>query len=213
MVFPDARPLILSTEQRPDFDVIVSLVPTGARVLDLGCGSGELMERLIAERQAVAQGVDLHQPSVITSISKGLSVFHGDIQEGLADLRNRSYDYVLLSRTLQQVHDPETVIREMLRVGRFAIVSFPNFAYWKLRVHLLLHGTLPVSPALPYAWHNTPNIRLITIADFEAFCKLSGFTVLKKIALSIGDGRHPSQVHVCPDWRGEYGMFLLTLPE
>ena len=116
MTYLDARPLLDSTEARPDFDVIVDWVPTGARVLDLGCGTGELMERLARDRQVKAQGVDLHQPSITACISKGLSVFHGDIHEGLADLRDNSFDFVILSRTLQQVSDPDSIIREMLRV-------------------------------------------------------------------------------------------------
>lgn len=201
---------MLSTESRPDFDVIVRLVPAGARVLDLGCGTGELMARLVREKGVRAQGVDLHQPSVTACISKGLSVFHGDIHEGLGDLRDGTFDYIILSRTLQQIQDPDRVISEMLRVGSRAIVSFPNFAFWRVRLHLLLTGTLPVSPALPYAWYNTPNIRLITIADFEKFCAAVGFTILEKVALYIGDGRRPRQVHAFPDLRGEYGMFVLA---
>jgi len=209
MIFTDAQPLILSTDCRPDYDIIVHLVPDGVRVLDLGCGTGELMERLVRERHAVTRGVDLHQPSVSACISKGLSVFHGDIYEGLADLPDDSFDFVILSRTLQQVSEPDGVIREMLRVGSRAIVSFPNFAYWRIRLHLTAKGTLPVSDALPYAWFNTPNIRLITLTDFEDFCRRSGFAILEKVALSIGDGRHPRQIHHLTDWRGEYGMYLL----
>lgn len=209
MVFADAQPLIFSTDRRPDYDVILRLVPAGARVLDLGCGQGELMERLVRERGARAQGVDKHQPSVTACIGKGLSVFQGDIHEGLADLRDATFDYVILSRTLQQVPDPDKVISDMLRVGARAIVSFPNFAFWRVRVHLFTTGTLPVSEALPYAWYNTPNIRLITIADFEKFCHTQGFVIEKKVSIYIGDGSRPRQVHLCPDWRGEYGMFLL----
>ena len=201
MTFPDAQPLVPLVEgQRVDFDVIVSLVPQGARVLDLGCGAGELMLRLARERGALAQGVDLHQPSVTACISQGLSVFHGDIHEGLADLPDDSFDYVILSRTLQQVPDPDVVIRQMLRVGPRAIVSFPNFAYWRIRLHLLLHGKLPVSSALPYAWYNTPNIRLITIADFEDFCEKEGFAVLERIAMEIGDGSLPPKISRGNGW-------------
>jgi methionine biosynthesis protein MetW len=209
MIFPDAQPLILSSERRPDFDLIVSCVPPGARALDLGCGNGELMARLIQEKRALCRGVDRHQPSVTACISHGLSVFHGDIHEGLADLPNDAFDYVILSRTLQQVADPDVVIRQMLRVGHHAIVSFPNFAYWPIRWHLMVHGTLPLTPALPYAWFNTPNIRLITITDFEEFCARQGFELLEKFALCIGDGTRPRQVHLWPDWRGEVGVFVL----
>ena len=209
VTFLDPRPILNATDARPDFDIIVNWVAPGARVLDLGCGTGELMERLLRERQAVVQGVDLHQPSITACISKGLSVFHGDLHEGLADLRDGSFDVIVLSRTLQQVPDPDRVIREMLRVGKRAIVSFPNFAYWRLRLHLLLHGTLPVSPALPYAWYNTPNIRLITIVDFEKFCAEQGYAILDHLALNIGTGRHARVVRKFCDLCGEYGMFQL----
>ena len=201
--------MLLSAEHRPDFDIIVGLIPRGSRVLDLGCGSGELLERLVREKTVTARGVDLHQPSVSACISKGLSVFQGDLHEGLADLPDHSFDYVILSRTLQQVKDPDQVIRQMLRVGARAIVSFPNFAYWRIRLHLLFRGTLPISPALPYAWYNTPNIRLITIADFEDFCRKHGFDILRRVALRIGNGDDPQLIDRLAGWRGELGMFVL----
>ncbi len=208
VTYADAQPLLLSGDGRPDFDIIVSLVDRGVRVLDLGCGTGELMERLVREKGAVARGVDRHQPSVTACIAKGLSVFHGDLHEGLGDLPNDASDVVILSRTLQQVPDPDEVIRAMLRVAPRAIVSFPNFAFWRIRLHLLLHGTLPISPALPYAWYNTPNIRLITLADFEDFCARESFTILERVALTI-DGARARTIHLGADWRGEYGLFLL----
>lgn len=211
VIFADAQPLIISTEgERPDFDIIVKLVATGARVLDLGCGNGELMERLTRERQATARGVDLHQPSVSQCISKGLSVMHGDIHEGLAALPDHSFDYVILSRTLQQVQDPDALIHDMLRVGAYAIVSFPNFAFWRIRMYLLLHGHLPISPALPYAWYNTPNIRLITLTDFIDFCRNHQITIRELIALDTGTPHHPRQVRCLVNFRAEYGIFLLS---
>ncbi len=209
MNYIDAQPLINSVGSRPDYDIIVDLVPPAVRVLDLGCGTGELMERLQHERGATARGVDLHQPSVTACIAKGLSVFHGDLHDGLNDLPDNASDYVVLSRTLQQVQDPHRVISEMLRVGTYAIVSFPNFAFWRVRMHLMFTGTLPMSPALPYKWYNTPNIRIVTIADFESFCRENNFTIMRKVALFVGDGAHPRQVSIYPDWRGEYGIFLL----
>ncbi|HEY3376961.1 MAG TPA: methionine biosynthesis protein MetW [Armatimonadota bacterium] len=206
----NAQPLLLAADgHRADYEIIVRMVSEGARVLDLGCGTGELLERLVRERRATARGVDLHQPSVSACISKGLSVFHGDIHEGLADLRDDSFDYVILSRTLQQVPDPDHIIHEMLRVGTHAIVSFPNFAFWRVRLHLLCQGTLPISQALPYAWYNTPNIRLITLADFTDFCQKQDLAILAKAALDTRNATHPRLVHHCINWRAEYGIFML----
>lgn len=211
MLVSDIRPLIVTQEGlRPDYDIIVGMVANGARVLDLGCGNGELMERLVRERRVLARGVDIHQPAVSACISKGLSVFHGDIHEGLADLPDDSFDFVILSRTLQQVPDPAEVIRQMLRVGSRAIVSFPNFAFWRIRWHFLFKGTLPISKALPYAWYNTPNIRLITMADFIDFCQHEHFEILRTAALDTGrNGAHPRQLRHSINWRAEYGIFLL----
>ncbi|HEX2950676.1 MAG TPA: methionine biosynthesis protein MetW [Armatimonadota bacterium] len=211
MTFLDSQPVIITGEgNRLDYDLIVQMVQPETRVLDLGCGTGELMERLVRERNVLARGVDLHQPSVSECISKGLSVYHGDIHDGLADLRDQSFDYVILSRTLQQVPDPEIVIREMLRVGKYAIVSFPNFAFWRIRLHLLLKATLPISPALPYAWYNTPNIRLITMGDFADFCTKHRFSILATAALDTDNDKHPRQIHHLISWRAEYGIFLLA---
>ena len=210
VIFADAQPLIIAPEgERPDFDIIVKLVSVGARVLDLGCGNGELMERLIRERGATVRGVDLHQPSVSQCIRKGLSVMHGDIHEGLEALADQSFDYVILSRTMQQVRNPRELIHEMLRVGAHAIVSFPNFAFWRIRLHLLLHGNLPISPALPYAWYNTPNIRLITLTDFIDFCRKHQIAIRQLIALDTGNPQHPRQVRHCINFLAEYGICLL----
>ncbi len=207
----DITPLLPAGEgKRLDYDIIVSIVSTGSRILDLGCGNGELMERLINEKKCNARGVDIHHPSVSASISKGLSVFHGDIHEGLEDLGDNTYDYVILSRTLQQVADPDKVIQQMLRVGKHAIVSFPNFAYWRIRLTVMLRGRLPISAALPYSWYDTPNIRIVTISDFEDFCKIQKMNVLKKFAITIDNGENPRKVAFLPDLLGEYGMFLLS---
>ena len=210
MSFVDAQPVIITEEgRRPDFDIIAGLIPEGARVLDLGCGTGELLERLVRERQVMARGVDIHQPSVSACISKGLSVFHGEIHEGLQAVPDNAFDYVILSRTLQQVPDPDIVIAEMLRVGSYAIVSFPNFAFWKIRLHLLFRGTLPISPALPYAWYNSPNIRIITLADFIDFCEKEQLVIHRQIGIDTGNPQHPRYVHRLLNWRAEYGLFLL----
>ena len=190
---------------RFDYKVILDMVEKGSKVLDLGCGTGELLELLVKERGCVVSGVDKHEPSIIQCMAKGISVLHADISEGLRDLGDNTYDYVILSRTLQQISDPDKTMLEMLRVGKRAIVSFPNFSFWPIRMQLLLTATLPESKALPYHWFNTPNIRVITLKDFEKFTKMFGFKIVQMVALK-SNGK---KVKFFPSWFSEYGIFSL----
>lgn len=156
--------------RRLDYEIIANLVEENSRVLDLGCGSGELLQLLIRKNKVTGFGVELAEDKIYSCIAKGLSVHHGDIDEGLADYPDRSFDYVVLSLTLQAVKQPKFVIDEMLRIGKKAIVSFPNFAYLPIRWQLAVNGRMPVTADLPYDWYNTPNIHLTTIKDFWRFC-------------------------------------------
>lgn len=151
-----------------NYSIITELVEDGARVLDLGCGDGELLRRLIAEKNVKGSGIEINQESVINALEKGLSIIQGDIDEGLRQFPDRSYDYVILNQTLQSTYNPVFVLEEMLRVGKKCVVSFPNFAYWKVRFDLLFNGRMPKSSILPFEWYNTPNIHLLTIKDFYA---------------------------------------------
>lgn len=169
---------------RVDLHLICRLVEERSTVLDLGCGDGELMELLIRERQVTARGVEISEEGIYRCISRGLSVHHGDLDEGLEDYPDRSFDYVILSQTLQAVHKPRLVLQEMLRVGRLGIVTFPNFAYWQPRLQLALGGRMPKTRDLPYEWYNTPNIHLTTIQDFLDLCRAEGISVVKAIYLS-----------------------------
>ena len=153
--------------RRIDYKLIEDLVPDGSTVLDLACGDGELLGELIAHKHVRGSGVEIDQAAVEKCIGRGLSVFHGDLDAGLADFDDQSHDVVILSLSLQQLRRPRMIVREMVRVGRLAIVSFPNFAHWVPRSQLLLRGRMPVSRDLPYQWWDTPNIHLCTIQDFR----------------------------------------------
>ena len=170
---------------RPDLDVIASLVPPGARVLDLGCGDGALLQELM-RRGNDALGVEISDDGVMACMGRGVPVLQDDIDQGLDDLADDAFDVVVMSLTLQAVHRPALVLREMARVGRRSIVSFPNFGHWRLRAQLAAKGRMPVSPLLPYAWHETPNIRLCSITDFEALARAEGLRVEQRILLDEG---------------------------
>ncbi|MBM3679963.1 MAG: methionine biosynthesis protein MetW [Actinobacteria bacterium] len=170
---------------RPDLDVIASLVPPGARVLDLGCGDGALLEELMRRGNDVL-GVEISDDGVLACMARGVPVLQDDIDEGLGDLADDAFDIVIMSLTLQAVRNPALILREMHRVAGRGIVSFPNFGHWRLRAQLAAKGRMPVSPLLPYAWHETPNIRLCSITDFEALAGAEGFRVEQRILLDDG---------------------------
>lgn len=169
-----------------DYNLIAELVEPNSTVLDLGCGDGELLQLLTSQKQVRGRGVDIEEPMVRACIAKGLSVFQGDLDEGLKDYPTASYDYVILNRTMQVVHEPVLLLSEMLRVGRHGIVTFPNFGYWINRLQLGLGGRMPVNRHLPYAWHNTPNIHFFTRRDFRSLCRELGIVILKEIDLRHG---------------------------
>lgn len=166
------------------YDEIVQIVESRSTVLDLGCGDGELLHRLIGERAVAGRGVEIEEHMILQCIAKGISVFQGNLDEGLKDYSTKSYDYVILNETLQVVRNPILLMEEMLRVGRKAIVSFPNFGHIQTRLQLLVNGRMPVSRHLPYQWYNTPNIHLCTRNDFLRVCAEMGITILSEIALN-----------------------------
>jgi methionine biosynthesis protein MetW len=189
---------------RADHDVIASLVPPGSRVLDLGCGDGSLLEELI-HRGADGLGVEISDEGVISCLQRGVPVLQDDIDKGLDDLEDDSFDIVIMSLTLQAVHH-----REMHRVGRRSIVSFPNFAHWRLRTQLAASGRMPVSPLLPYSWYETPNIRLCSIKDFEALAHAEGFTVEQRILLDEGGGREGAVAQRAANLLAAGAVYLLS---
>jgi len=182
-------------------DTLVRWVAQGARVLDLGCGDGGLLHYLRGSRQVTGYGVEIDDAGVATCVKNGVNVIQTDLDRGLSDFEDRSFDYVILSLTLQTVKNTERVIAEMLRVGREGIVTFPNFGYWKNRLQVI-GGHMPVSESLPFEWHNTPNRHLCTIADFERFCAGHGVKILERKVLTRG-----KPVSVLPNLRGSLAVY------
>lgn len=195
---------------RYDLSVIASWIEPGAKVLDLGCGSGDLLAHLKGEKDVRGTGIEIDEDKVSRGIARGLSVLHGDIREEVSDYPDGMFDYVILSQTLQQVYEPAELIGQMLRIGQKGIVSFPNFAYYRIRFQLLFRGRAPVSRELPYHWYDTPNIRVITIRDFRCFCEKSGFRILTGTAVS--SPHHHEQgmlVTFLPNLFATYGIYQL----
>jgi methionine biosynthesis protein MetW len=168
---------------KQEFKIISDLINENSHVLDVGCGDGILMEYLVKEKKVNIRGIEISKTKVQNCIAKGLTIIEGNAEEDLKQFPDKSFDYVVLSQTLQAFLNPEKVINELLRIGKQAIVTIPNFGYWKIRLHLLLKGTMPVTRTLPDEWYNTPNIHLCTIKDFVYFSKAKNFKLSKSIAL------------------------------
>jgi len=189
---------------RLDYELIEALVPDGAKVLDLGCGDGQLLSDLIEIKGCVGRGIEIDEQAVLECVGRGVPVYHGDMIEGMGFYRDGQFDVAILSQTLQQASRPPEVIREMLRVARRAIISFPNFGHWAVRLQLLGGGRMPRSHALPYHWYNTPNVHLCTVKDFREFCDRENLERVREIFLS------PSQRRIgscCANWRAGLAIF------
>tara|TARA_B100000795_G_scaffold254296_1_gene225074 strand:- start:193 stop:789 length:597 start_codon:yes stop_codon:yes gene_type:complete len=168
---------------KPEFKIIAKLIEKNTRVLDVGCGDGTLMEFLKDDSKIDIRGIEISKNNVQKCIGKGLTVIEGDAEKDLIQFPDRSFDYVILSQTLQAFLNPEKVISELLRVGKKAIVTIPNFGYWKVRLHLLTKGTMPITRTLPDEWYNTPNLHMCSIKDFFNFCDDRKINLYKSIAL------------------------------
>ena len=169
---------------KQEFKIIANNIENNTRVLDVGCGDGVLIEYLKQEKNIDVRGLEISKDKVQTCISKGLTVIEGNAEIDLKQFPNNSFDYVVLSQTLQAFLNPEIVINELLRVGKRAIVTIPNFGFWKVRLHLLFKGTMPVTKTLPDEWYNTPNLHMCTIKDFVKFSKTMNYKIFKSIALN-----------------------------
>ncbi len=186
---------------RPDFAAIAEWIPKGASVLDLGCGDGSLLRFLRDMRQVRGYGVEISDANIVACIRNGVNVIQGDLDSGLSGFETLSFDYVILSQTLQATRHTEALVQEILRVGRAGIVSFPNFGYWRNRMKIL-RGNMPVSRELPYQWYDTPNVHLCTLRDFEDFCAKQNVQILNRRVMS-GE----SKVQVLPNLLGSTAVY------
>jgi methionine biosynthesis protein MetW len=189
---------------RWDHLFIVDVVPQGARVLDLGCGRGTLLKMLKERKGVRGTGIEIVEEKVYEAVTKGVTVYHGDFNEGLSYYPDNSFDYVVLSQTLQEAHETVTVLREALRVGRYVVASFPNFGHWRSRLQLLMTGRAPVTGSLPYQWYDTPNIHSLTIKDFAEFTRDQGIDIVR--SFYVGER---GRLRFWPNLRAAYGVFVL----
>ena len=186
------------------------MIEPGTRVLDVGCGDGSLLDYLWHFKQVDGRGMEISTQGVNACVSTGLSVIQGDADLDLKDYPDHAFDYVVLSQTLQASRAPRTMLEHLTRIGRHAIVSFPNFAHWRARFHLALHGRMPVNDALPYAWYDTPNIHLCTIRDFTVLCDVLGISVVQSLALDHrGRARRIRSQPFLANLLGAQAVFLL----
>jgi methionine biosynthesis protein MetW len=195
----------MSAQRKAEHEAILKWIESGASVLDLGCGDGELLSALIQEKQVRASGIELSEAAIHSCLDAGLNVFQEDIDSGLAEYADKSFDYVILNQTFQQVIKPDFVLTEALRVGHKTIVGFPNFCYLADRLQIFFRGRVPVTKSLPYEWYDTPNLHFLSIADFQAYCKKREITI--EDAAYIAKSR---RVRYLPNLLAEVGLFLLS---
>ena len=196
---------------RFDLEIIASWIEQRSKVLDLGCGEGDLLKFLKTRRNVRGIGIERIEAKVARCIEKGLTVLQGDINQEVLDYPDKQFDYVILSQTLQQVYEPDRLLKELMRIGKKGIVSFPSFSHWLVRFKLLLTGHAPKTNQLPYEWYDTPNIRVITLKDFRKFTRKVGFEILKEAAVYTNGHNKPGRViNFLPDLRANYGIYMIS---
>ncbi|MBC8519357.1 MAG: methionine biosynthesis protein MetW [Gammaproteobacteria bacterium] len=195
------------TALRPDQEMICRWIHPKSRILDLGCGDGLLLRYLMDHLDVEGYGMELDDSKILNSLENGVNVIQSDLDHGLSDyFDDDSFDYVIMSLTLQAMNFPDQLLDEMLRVGKQGIITFPNFGYWKNRLQLMFHGKMPVTKALPNRWYNTPNIHLCTVSDFEKLCEKKGIRILQR---SVIDNRHRERMlsRISPNLLGETAIY------
>lgn len=185
--------------------MILEIVDADSSVLDLGCGTGELLSLLVREKHVKAQGIEIDDKAIFECVAKGLSVFHDDIDTGLPEYGDKSFDFVILNQSIQQVKQPDVVLKEALRVGRKVIVGIPNFVYIKARFQMCFKGKVPVTPSLPYEWHDTPNLHFLSLLDFTEYCGKQNIRIERAHFL-----RNSKKVRVFPNLFADIGLFVIT---
>jgi methionine biosynthesis protein MetW len=196
--------IALNAENRADFALIAKWISPNAKVLDLGCGDGALLTKLRKTHNVRAYGVEKDDANWLKAMNNGIDVIQMDLESGLSGFEAQSFDVVILSQTLQAVLNTEAIVKEMLRVGREVIVTFPNFGYWRYRFQLAFAGHMPVSDTLPYQWYDTPNVHLCTIHDFDEFCRKSDIVIQERLVLNDKES-----VHFMPNMMGALAMYRL----
>jgi methionine biosynthesis protein MetW len=192
------------------YDLVIEEVPEKSKVLDLGCGDGVLLEMLQEQKKVKGYGVEISEEGVSLCLEKGLYCYQADIDEGLTDYRKNSFDYVILNQTIQNTKRPDYVIKEVLRIGKKVIISFPNFGFVQTRLHLLLKGTMPVNELLPFQWYDSPNIHLLTIKDMKNMSGEFEFKILKECHFNPDSNKKSKIIKLNPNFLARYGFFIIT---
>ena len=190
---------------RPDYQIILDFIKQGSSVLDLGCGDGELLSTLVQKKKASVRGIEIDEQAIYKCVSKGLSVLHGDVDSDLPDYVDKAFDYVILNQSFQQVKKPDAVLKEALRVGKEVIVGFPNFAHFLARLQIFLRGKTPITPSLPYEWHDTPNLHFLSVSDFSQYCRRENIKI-NRTAFTDSN----KKISLFPNLFALNGIFLLS---
>ena len=193
---------------RPDLELVAKLIQPNSRVLDLGCGAGDLLQHLQQQKSVIGYGLDKDAENIQLCLSRGVNVIEQDLDGGLGNFQDDAFDMVIMTDTIQAVHQPQLLLREMLRVGREYVVTFPNFGHWRCRLNLAATGRMPVSKHLPHRWYDTPNIHLCTFNDFEALCAELRMAILQRRVVDQRHNEH-SLINLAPNLLGSYGFYHL----
>jgi len=194
-----------NTATNTEHQIISEWIEPSSSILDLGCGNGDLLSLVVKEKHVSAQGIEINEQAICNCVTQGLSVFQQDIDTGLAEYEDKSFDYVILSQTLQQVKKPDFVLKEALRVGKHVIISFPNFVYYPARFQIFFKGKVPVTPSLPHQWYETPNLHFLSISDFFEYCTQRNITINKTTFL-----RKNKKIQFLPNLFAETGIFCIS---